>query len=221
MHLPEAGQGTRAGRRKHRRARGAALVEFALLAPLFFAIVFGIVDFGVAYNDWISLRQGAREGARQAVTGRVGSDTSCSIQPGSPAFPANSEVNQLVCLVKNRLGLPPGDTSVKLLIEGTYSEKRSLKVCVMAKLYSASGFYNVLLKDRVINTSVQMKTEQTVAEAKGSTSRFLQVYDEYKKAPDVTRQRMSLETMERLFGGNPVDDELQATHGAAPPPAGL
>ena len=40
-----------------------------------------------------------------------------------------------------------------------------------------------------------------MAEAKGSTSRFLQVYDEYKKAPDVTRQRMYLETMERLFGG--------------------
>jgi membrane protease subunit HflK len=43
--------------------------------------------------------------------------------------------------------------------------------------------------------------EQTVAEAKGSTARFLSVYDEYKKAPDVTRQRMYLETMERLFGG--------------------
>ena len=44
--------------------------------------------------------------------------------------------------------------------------------------------------------------EPTVtAEAKGATSRFLQVYDEYKKAPDVTRQRMYLETMERLFGG--------------------
>jgi modulator of FtsH protease HflK len=27
------------------------------------------------------------------------------------------------------------------------------------------------------------------------------VYEEYKKAPDVTRQRMYLETMERLFAG--------------------
>jgi len=27
------------------------------------------------------------------------------------------------------------------------------------------------------------------------------VYDEYKKAPDVTRKRMFLETMERVFGG--------------------
>ena len=29
--------------------------------------------------------------------------------------------------------------------------------------------------------------EQTVADAKGQTSRFLQIYDQYKKAPDVTR----------------------------------
>jgi modulator of FtsH protease HflK len=42
--------------------------------------------------------------------------------------------------------------------------------------------------------------EQTVAEATGQTARFIKIYDEYKKAPDVTRQRMYLETMERLFG---------------------
>jgi membrane protease subunit HflK len=43
--------------------------------------------------------------------------------------------------------------------------------------------------------------EQTVAEAKGGSSRFLKVLEEYEKAKDVTRQRMYLETMERLFGG--------------------
>jgi membrane protease subunit HflK len=40
-----------------------------------------------------------------------------------------------------------------------------------------------------------------VAEATGQTSRFNQVYQEYAKAPQVTRQRMYLETMERLFSG--------------------
>jgi len=30
--------------------------------------------------------------------------------------------------------------------------------------------------------------EQAVAEAKGQSSRFLKVYEEYKKAPDVTRE---------------------------------
>src|ERR1700733_1913952 len=44
--------------------------------------------------------------------------------------------------------------------------------------------------------------QQAVAEAKGQSARFLKVYDEYKKAPDVTRQRIYLETMERILGGS-------------------
>ena len=43
--------------------------------------------------------------------------------------------------------------------------------------------------------------QQTVAEALGQTSRFLKVYEEYTKAPEVTRRRMYLETMERVMGG--------------------
>jgi hypothetical protein len=43
--------------------------------------------------------------------------------------------------------------------------------------------------------------EQTVAEATGQASRFLKIYDQYKNAPEMTRQRMYLGTMERLFGG--------------------
>jgi membrane protease subunit HflK len=42
---------------------------------------------------------------------------------------------------------------------------------------------------------------QTVAEATGQTSRFGKIYEEYKKAPEVTRKRMYLETMERVLGG--------------------
>jgi modulator of FtsH protease HflK len=49
--------------------------------------------------------------------------------------------------------------------------------------------------------SAEAYREQTVAEAKGQTGRFNKIYDEYKKAPDVTRQRLYLETMERVFGG--------------------
>ena len=41
---------------------------------------------------------------------------------------------------------------------------------------------------------------QTVAEANGQTARFLKIQEEYKKAPDVTRTRIYLETMERVLG---------------------
>jgi modulator of FtsH protease HflK len=42
---------------------------------------------------------------------------------------------------------------------------------------------------------------QVVNNASGEASRFLSVYEEYVKAPEVTRKRMYLETMERVFGG--------------------
>jgi membrane protease subunit HflK len=43
--------------------------------------------------------------------------------------------------------------------------------------------------------------ERTVVEAKGQASRFLSILAEYKLAPEVTRRRMYLETMERVLGG--------------------
>ncbi|MGE0061471.1 MAG: FtsH protease activity modulator HflK [Xanthobacteraceae bacterium] len=52
-----------------------------------------------------------------------------------------------------------------------------------------------------ITQAAEAYRQQTVAEATGQTARFLKIYDEYKKAPDVTRQRMYLETMERVLGG--------------------
>jgi membrane protease subunit HflK len=55
--------------------------------------------------------------------------------------------------------------------------------------------------ERILQGALAYK-EQTVAEATGQTARFLKVYEEYKKAPEVTRKRMYLETMERVFGGS-------------------
>ncbi len=42
---------------------------------------------------------------------------------------------------------------------------------------------------------------QVVNNASGEASRFTSVYNEYIKAPEVTRKRMYLETMERVLGG--------------------
>ena len=47
-----------------RTERGAAAVEFALVAPILLALVAGIVEFSHAYNLQISVAQAAREAAR-------------------------------------------------------------------------------------------------------------------------------------------------------------
>jgi hypothetical protein len=47
--------------------RGNALVEFALVAPLLFVIVFGMIDFGKAFNYWLDENHLAAQGARLAA----------------------------------------------------------------------------------------------------------------------------------------------------------
>ena len=44
--------------------RGAAIVEFALVAPLLLLMVLGIAEFGRAYHVQTTLSQAAREGVR-------------------------------------------------------------------------------------------------------------------------------------------------------------
>src|SRR5207244_2755579 len=51
------------------RRRGAALVEFAIVVPLLFLLLLGIMEFGMIMHDYIMLAQGAREAARTAAIG--------------------------------------------------------------------------------------------------------------------------------------------------------
>lgn len=50
--------------------RGAAAVEFALVFPILFLVLVGIVEYGSIFNTQLMLTSAAREGARtMAVTG--------------------------------------------------------------------------------------------------------------------------------------------------------
>ncbi len=61
--------------------------------------------------------------------------------------------------------------------------------------------------------------ERVVAEAQGGAARFTSIYNEYRQAPDVTRQRIFLETMERVLGGMTkvvIDGEASGQSGVVP-----
>jgi Flp pilus assembly protein TadG len=53
--------------RLHERDEGASAIEFALLAPVLFVVVFGIIGFGVAFLQVQTARGAVREGARAAA----------------------------------------------------------------------------------------------------------------------------------------------------------
>jgi HflK protein len=60
--------------------------------------------------------------------------------------------------------------------------------------------------------------DQTVAEALGQASRFNAVYEQYKNAPGVTRERLFIETMERVLGGadKVIIDQKNGSQGVVP-----
>lgn len=58
------------GSRRRGRRPGQALVEFALIAPIFILLILGVVQFTRAYQIYVVLTDAAREGARTAVLAR-------------------------------------------------------------------------------------------------------------------------------------------------------
>ena len=57
---------------------GAAAVEFALIAPILFMLIFGIIQFGIAWSQKEVFVQAAREGARYAAVGCESSTSGCT-----------------------------------------------------------------------------------------------------------------------------------------------
>ena len=51
----------------------------------------------------------------------------------------------------------------------------------------------------VLRQGAEGYREQAIREAEGAAARFNQVYEQYRAAPDVTRRRLYLETMQRIL----------------------
>jgi hypothetical protein len=70
------GEGAPGGLSRVKDERGVALVEFALVAPVLFLLIFAIVDFGRVMHYWIDSTHLTNQGARWAAVGK---------NPGDPA----------------------------------------------------------------------------------------------------------------------------------------
>jgi Flp pilus assembly pilin Flp len=85
-------------RSRGRRESGAAAIEFALLLPIFAALTFGIITFGVAFERWLSVTAAAREASRFAAT--------YPLQDGQSA---EDWADEVVRVATEAAGLNPGD----------------------------------------------------------------------------------------------------------------
>ncbi|MGH7748202.1 MAG: TadE/TadG family type IV pilus assembly protein [Candidatus Dormibacteria bacterium] len=81
-------------RPSHRRARGQGLVEFAVVAPILIALVFGVFDFGRAMSANVTVTNSSREGARYLIANVVSSGlssyNSCQASSGATSPSSSS-----------------------------------------------------------------------------------------------------------------------------------
>jgi Flp pilus assembly protein TadG len=150
-----------------RDERGAALVEFALVLVLVAMLLFGIIEFGITYNDYIAIRQGTREGARLAVVDDVNNAPPCNINgttitPPTKPSTAFDATNAVVCKTKDRIGLDASKTKVKIVVAGT-SVGANVTVCASYPLTSVTGLLAPFLNGRTLVSTVVMRLEQPPA----------------------------------------------------------
>jgi Flp pilus assembly protein TadG len=72
--------------RLKREERGASAVEFAIIVSVLLLILFGIIQFGIAYNRVQGLESAGREGARTASIGAQVSDVVPRVRAAQSLF---------------------------------------------------------------------------------------------------------------------------------------
>lgn len=63
-----------------RRQRGSAVVEMAIIAPIAFLLLIGVIEYSILFYTTLTMQYAVREGARYAVTGRTDKDPAASNQ---------------------------------------------------------------------------------------------------------------------------------------------
>lgn len=78
--------------------RGAALIEFALIAPLFFTVVFGGIEIGLMFRSYLALEDMTRATARIASVERDSADADMRILEfiANRAAPLQGDVTRVV-----------------------------------------------------------------------------------------------------------------------------
>jgi Flp pilus assembly protein TadG len=123
---------------------GQALVEFALVLPIFLLVLFAIVDFGMAFHAWITVTNSAREGARlgsvhassTAIVQRV-RDTASSLQQANLTVTVTNADDQ---------GGQPGESVV---VDASYNYSLMTPLADLLNLVSGGVIANHFTLDSV------------------------------------------------------------------------
>lgn len=68
------------GRADIRSQRGQTMVEFAMVLPILCLLLFGVIQFGITFNNYVTLTDAVRAASRKAAVSRQSSTRTSDIQ---------------------------------------------------------------------------------------------------------------------------------------------
>ena len=137
--------------RRDRGAEGAAAVEFALVMPILITVMFGILQYGLWFNDSLNTRQGVREAARQGVVR--------NFPVAAPCTSTSTDMDKLRCDAKRQINALTGAEYVKVVKPTTWSKSQPLIVCALVKSEGGVGLFP-MPNNGWISSTTQMSIEQ-------------------------------------------------------------
>lgn len=125
--------------RKRGNDRGANLVEFALVAPLLFALLFGMIEFGWAFAQNLDVKHTAREAGRLAAV------------DSTPA-----EIEARVC----NNDLLNSSFVTEISRSGSDDAGETATLTVSADLQQITGLFSWALGGTTLSSTVEFRLEQ-------------------------------------------------------------
>jgi Flp pilus assembly protein TadG len=77
-----------------RSEKGQSMVEFAIIVPILLTVLLGIMQLGVVYNNWVTLTDAARAGARKGAVCRSGCSPDASSATVTAVKNSAADLNQ-------------------------------------------------------------------------------------------------------------------------------
>ena len=91
-----------------RDERGQAMTELAIVLPVLCLLLFGVIQFGLLFKDYLSLTDAVRAGARKAAVGRHGANPAGEAEAQLRAAAADMRQADLVVAVSPSAAWAPG-----------------------------------------------------------------------------------------------------------------
>lgn len=130
---------------------GATLVEFAIISPVLFMVIFAIIEFGWAFGQHLDVRHGAREGSR-LVAVNYGQDD-------SPPLTGGGQTDAIVAQMCGHMDLP-GTPEVTLEYLGGPEVGEFALITVENDLETITGFLDFALDNITLSSSVETRIER-------------------------------------------------------------